>query len=130
MSEAHSARVTGNPSFLLHGDKALGILPLAQLLAVHLGLVDDDEAVGVDGDGEALEWPRRGALEVDAGHVVPGPVARALELTLARQPVGDAPQVRADRADRHQLVLDRLEVDHPEAFAAGGRALERLVNRV
>src|SRR4051812_23420882 len=95
---SYALRIT-RYAFLLQCHKALGVVPLPEFRAVHLALVDDDEAVGVDRDGEALERAGRGALEVDAVHVVAGPVARALELVLARQPVGDAAQVRADGVD-------------------------------
>ena len=60
--------------------------------------------------------------------VVPRAVTRALELLIARQPVGDAAEVRADGAERDEAVLARLKVDDPEPFAAGRRVLERLVD--
>src|SRR5262249_44085286 len=59
-----------------HLDECLGVGPLAALVEEADRLVDDDLAVlSRYLDLGALEGTRRGPLEVDAGHVVAGPVA-------------------------------------------------------
>src|ERR1044071_8005253 len=66
--------------------------------------IDDDLAFGVEFDVGAIHGARGRAFEVDALAVVAAAVARALELVLARLPVGRAAEVRAARVDDEDAV--------------------------
>src|SRR5438132_11266240 len=94
-------------------DEGIGVGPLAALELELAALVDDDLAVVADADGPALQRARRRPLEVDAGDVEAGAVARALELLLALQPVGRAAEVRAGGA---QGVQSAVVADDPEVL--------------
>src|SRR5258706_14999591 len=77
-------------------DKALCVFPFAKFPAEHFALIDDDEAVGVFGGGKPFERARGVAFEVHAGDVIPRTEARAFELSIAFEPVGNAAQEGAD----------------------------------
>src|SRR5687767_8914021 len=55
-------------------------------------------------------------------------MTRAFVFQVARVPIRDAAEMRADRADGDELVLVRLKIDQPETFGARRRFLEALVD--
>src|ERR687888_126655 len=89
----------------------VGIFPLAQLVPVAEGLVDDDLPVVGERDLDPLERPRRRALEIDAVLRVPRAVAGALELVLRPEPARRAAEVRADPEERVDLLLGAHDPD-------------------
>src|SRR5215208_2323140 len=104
------------------------VVGAALLPVVELAGVDDELPFGVELDLGAIHRARRGAFEVDALAVVTAAVARALELILARLPVGRAAQVRAARVDDEEALAVTHHPDavlllplrvHPERVVAG-----------
>src|SRR2546423_1991933 len=96
-----------NQKFDSHADESPLVIEVARLalrLLEESGRVNDDLALGVEVDVGAIHRSRRGALEVDTLAVVAAAVARALELVLARLPVGRAAEVRAAREDDEQAL--------------------------
>src|SRR5437588_11386187 len=74
----------------------VGIVPLANLVAVAERLVDGELAVVAERDLDALQRPGRRSVAVDAVLRVPRAVAGALELVLGAEPALRAAEVRAD----------------------------------
>src|SRR5215204_4907652 len=95
---------TQRPSNSDVGAVVVEMVRAALLPVVELAGVDDDLPLGVHRHLGAIHRARRGAFEVDALTVVAAAVARALELVLARLPVGRASQVRAARVDDEQAL--------------------------
>src|SRR5690349_9557814 len=85
-------------------EERLRVVPLALFLLELHRLVHQDLAVVREHDARALQRTRSGPLEVHAGAVEAAAVAGALELVLGRQPVGRAPEVRADRDQRVEAL--------------------------
>ena len=98
-----------------HWDETFRAVPFAQFLAVNFALVHPYVAIGIFQNRITLQRARRWAFEVDAGDVIAGAVAGAFEFLVALQPVGDATEVGAGRAQRDEFVFGWGEVDHPNA---------------
>src|ERR1039457_3042407 len=96
-------------------DDCAGVVKLARLALgplVDVAQVHHNLSLGIQFDVRPVHGSRRRTLEVDAFGVVAAAVARALELVLARLPVGRAAQMGADGGDDE----DTLGVaDHPDA---------------
>src|SRR6516225_9911256 len=80
---------------VLHFDKRIGVVPLAQFFLEFPALVNHDLAIFTDGDRPAFERSRGRALEIDSSDLEATAVARALELFLSLEPIGGATEVSA-----------------------------------